>query len=686
MKIKLLYKFIFILLFISILPLAVVGIKMTDLNKSALEEATLHNHIATAGFLARNIDNFISSLREKLVFLITSQSLESLDFDGKQALVQALLSSTESFITVSMVNSEGEEFLKTYHPDYAAEAQIKDLSGTDIFVSAKKGPSVSSVYTEGAEPRMDIMYPLAGDYIFITITMQSLWEDIKKADIGKEAKAFLVDGDGIVLAHPDHEKEGRRYDIPPVKEVLRRAGTGSMEYELDSQIMVGAYSPVESMGWGIVTQQPYEYAYESAIMIKKSAYRLMVLMLFVVVILSHFLARGLSRPVFEIIKGAKAVASGDFTQTVGVNTKDELQLLADTFNNMVRALKKYEELQVDKIIAERTKTDSIVYSIDNGIILTDFSGHLMLINDRARELLGISADTGDEKAVADYVTDERLRQSMSEFCDCEVDLSTEGSRKVVRITTEEVKTTDGKELGKMRIISDITLQKEIEELKDRFMHSVTHDLKNPLLAIMGMSQLLERLRTDELSDAEKKYYSIIKEEGDRLMGMISDILNLAKLESGKLELDKTDFPIDEVIDKIVEAHTPQAQNSGITLSLEVKTSPIIINADKSLIERVILNLLTNAIKFTPRNGSIIIKGAVSEEGVRVSVKDTGKGIPKSMTEQVFNRFQQVEKGARHGAGIGLNIVKEVIEAHGGSIWVESELGKGSEFVFIVPAK
>ncbi|MFH1416636.1 MAG: ATP-binding protein [Elusimicrobiota bacterium] len=681
---KLLYKFILVMVFIAVIPMSFVGMKMININKFALEESIRHNHITTAKFLARGIDDFVAALREKLLFLISSQSVNALDFKGKQALIQALLSSTDYFIAVSMVNNSGEEFVKTYHPDYLKEAEIKGIADTELFQKARSGPAVSGIYRKNSQPRMDIIYPLGTEFVYITITLDKIWQEIKSAEIGKEAIAFLVDKNGLLLAHPDPSKEGKKLNIPPVEAVLTRASLGSMEYDTADGRMIGAYSPVESMGWGVVTQQPYEYAYESAIEMKKNALKWVVLSVLFAVLIAYLFARGLSGPIMKLVKGAQLVAAGDFSNTIEVKTRDELNVLSKTFNNMVASLKKYNEMQIDKIIAERTKTESIIFSIDDGIVLTDFEGKIMLVNKRAEELLDMGKEPVEGASIFDYIEGEELQRVFSEISESEIDLSTGGERKIIRAITEDVRTAGGKEIGKMRVIRDITLQKEIEEIKERFLQSITHDLKNPLAAIIGMSDLLKRMRGEEIKEKEEKYFEVLKQEAERLMGMINDILSLAKLEAGKMEIVRTKFDVSQVITEIKYAFTAQAENSGIKIETVLQEQPMVINADKNLIKRVVINLLGNSLKYTSRGGAVTMKVEKEVSGVSIYIIDNGEGMPRDMCEKIFDRFQQIRGQSKGGTGIGLNVSKEIIEAHGGKIWAESELGKGSVFIFTLP--
>ncbi len=679
---KLLYKFILVITAVSVLPLAFLGVRMIEANRSALEENIQNTHIITAANLADRIDSFMESLTEKLLFLINSQSVEYLDYRGKQALVQSFLSSSKHFVAVSLVNRYGDEFIKTYHPDYSSEAVIENISETEVFRQAADGPAVGSVYRSEGEPRMDIVSPIGHEYIMIRVTLARIWEELLNIDIGRDAFAFLVDSSGRVLAHPDPSVEDSGLEIPPVEAVLARAGTGVMEFGDPERKTVSAYAPVASMGWGVVTSQPHRLAYSSVYRMRENAYRLIFSVFLVAVILSVLLARGLSRPVLSIIKGAEAVSSGDFSQEVRVKSRDELRDLAGTFNEMVRSLKRYDEMQIEKIISERAKTKAIVFSIDDGILLTDHEGRLMLINSRARELLDIREELPEGVFINDFIESQELKRVFNGFMDSEVSLSSGSTRKVLKVNSEDIKISSGKKLGRMRVIRDITLEKEIEEMKERFIQSVTHDLKNPLSAVKGISSVLEEMRGGNISEQEKKYFRVLQSETSRLMGMIDDILTLAKIESGNMKLENKKFDLRELLSEMREIFSVMAASEGIKIKLD-PGGPVKVKADRELIRRVLVNLIGNALRHTPENGRITLFTRPAGDRVETGVSDTGEGIPREMIERIFERFQRVEYSGK-GSGIGLHVSKEIIEAHGGDIWAESEPGRGAEFIFSLP--
>ncbi len=232
--------------------------------------------------------------------------------------------------------------------------------------------------------------------------------------------------------------------------------------------------------------------------------------------------------------------------------------------------------------------------------------------------------------------------------------------------------------------------KELDQLKDDFVSSVSHELRSPLSAISGYVELLMSKPLDQmLPEKRTKAFNIIQESTTRLTQFINDILDLAKLKSGRVEIRKGPFNLQSAADEILSLYAPIFDKKKIKPLTKIDASIPILQADEEKLRQVITNLLSNALKFTPENGTITIAGEQNADMVTVSVVDTGIGIAKDHVGLIFERFKQVpgtrdKIGGPKGTGLGLAIAKGIVEAHGGKIWVESELGKGSQFRFTLP--
>jgi len=231
--------------------------------------------------------------------------------------------------------------------------------------------------------------------------------------------------------------------------------------------------------------------------------------------------------------------------------------------------------------------------------------------------------------------------------------------------------------------------KELEGLKDSLTHMIVHDLNNPLNVVSGNIELLEMQLQDKCTDEQKAYLNKSLTAANELKSMISNLLDINKMEEGKLKLECVDFNLGDVVRETVDQMKVVAERDEKTLSSAVPDNLPLISADSDLIKRVIANLINNALKFTPPQGSVDVKVEYkdSEKSFYIYVKDTGSGIPKEYLGKVFDKFVQVKsKEAKSGRGLGLTFCKMTVETHGGKIRVESEVGKGSTFIFILPEK
>jgi len=699
LRIRLFHKFILIMIVLAILPLSIVGLRMININRVALQDSILELHTHLAQSLAEKIDDYVDNLRGKLSFIITSQKIAQMSWPEKREVLKSLLETSEDFVTISIVDSKGDEIVKVYNPNLEISPRLLNLREDKLFQRALKGNAeISSLYYMGDDPRLNVAYPMVGEQvIYIVVTLNKLWHRIYNTMIGKTGFAFLVDKEGKIIAHPQKKRAKDFEDaakLAIVQELLSGKTLGSKEFTDERGVeMVGAYAPVKRLGWGMIVQQAKDDAYISAIKMKQNAIVWIIVSIFGAALVGLLTARGLSQPILKLILGAEKVAAGDFTHKVKVKTHDELLTLADTFNFMTQKLKEYNDLQIDRIIAEKTKTEAVIYSIADGIVMTDFSGRIALMNRQAREMLRVSGEDVLGKNLMDYIGDERITQSLREIMEekektlvREIDLSQGPYKKFIKTGTNIVQTEKGKNLGVVTVLHDITLEKEIEKMKEDFIHSITHDLRSPMTSIRGFVEVLLDGSAGQINEEQREFLNIIDFSSQKLLGMINNILDVAKWETDRMKLILGDFNARETVERVVQIMEPQAAKSGTKLSVQGMESIPPIQADSELMERVIMNLVSNAIKFTPPEGRIDIIGQDFPDRIQISVADTGRGIPKEYLDKIFDKFQQVETEERTGSGLGLTIAKYGVESHLGKIWVESEMGKGSKFSFWLPKK
>jgi signal transduction histidine kinase len=222
--------------------------------------------------------------------------------------------------------------------------------------------------------------------------------------------------------------------------------------------------------------------------------------------------------------------------------------------------------------------------------------------------------------------------------------------------------------------------------KSEFLANMSHELRTPLNAIIGFSEALSQRMFGEINDKQAEYLSDILESGQHLLSLINDILDLSKIEAGRMELELTKFDLSTAIENTLILVRERAQRHGITLGRTVDDRLGSIHGDERKVKQVLLNLLSNALKFTPEGGQIDVRAEVREGMAEISVRDTGLGIAPEDQEAVFEEFRQVGTAAKkvEGTGLGLAISRKFIELHGGKIWVKSQVGAGSTFAFTLP--
>jgi signal transduction histidine kinase len=223
--------------------------------------------------------------------------------------------------------------------------------------------------------------------------------------------------------------------------------------------------------------------------------------------------------------------------------------------------------------------------------------------------------------------------------------------------------------------------------KSDFLATMSHELRTPLNAIIGFSEVLHEQMFGELNERQLAYVNDVLEAGRHLLSLINDVLDLAKIEAGRMELELSPVAIHEILESAVSMHSERASRGGIALALDTEPEEITITADERRVRQIVFNLVSNAVKFTPDGGRVDISALAEDGRVEIAVTDTGPGIRAEDHETIFEEFEQAAEGKQvDGTGLGLPLSRRLVELHGGRLWVESEPGKGSTFRFILPMR
>lgn len=406
------------------------------------------------------------------------------------------------------------------------------------------------------------------------------------------------------------------------------------------------------------------------------------------IFLSVRLARRYTAPLAEITRAARLIGQGRLASRVHVRTGDELEILGHTLNNLASGL----DEKISEIIAEKRKLELILENMDNAVILADRYGRVTDVNKQAAAAFGIGpAMLGQHniQAIGASALDKALRATVEEGVSRRIDLKTNfaGVKRVYQVFLAPTFGPDGKYGGVLCVFHDITALKEVEERQAEFVANASHELGTPLTAIKGFA---ETLLDGALNDPELrvKFVKIIQEEAERMHRLVSDLMQLARLTAADYRRQVVLAPtaVDEVAAAAINQLYPQWSAKGLSVRLEA-AGPVVARASADWLTQVLVNLLDNAVKFTPAGGSVVITCRREEGGAVIRVEDTGAGIPAADLPFIFDRFYRVDRARGResgGTGLGLAIVKFIVDMLGGTIAVDSKAGLGTTFTVTLP--
>ncbi|HZK75856.1 MAG TPA: ATP-binding protein, partial [Candidatus Kapabacteria bacterium] len=419
---------------------------------------------------------------------------------------------------------------------------------------------------------------------------------------------------------------------------------------------------------------------------------ILILCILVAVRLSNIIVA----PIVELTSKTKRITAGELNQLVIPRTNDEVGQLGEQFNAMAEKLGEFEELNLKKILEEKAISESIVQSMDDALLLIDRFGIVLSINRSAQDLFELTnaegrnaLDVARGKPALESLCVMALKGNWHDSNRSEiVEYDRHGER--VYLTRDIIPIQSGDSPGTVAfllVLRNVTQAHELERMRSDFVGMVSHELRTPLTAIRMSVDLLGEPTLGSLSEVQEQFVQAIREESERLLRIVNDLMDLAKIESGKFEVRFSEVPLDEFFQHLLLPFTAPAQEAEITLQTEHAPDVPEVRADPDRLKQVFVNLISNAMRYTPKGGTITV--GVSKSNVEPGfacffVRDTGAGIPAEFVSKVFQRFAIRSKDAKAGTGLGLAIAKEIVQAHGGTIEVKSDIGNGSEFSFTIP--
>ncbi len=541
----------------------------------------------------------------------------------------------------------------------------------------------------------------AGTMISSLSQYPSLFENKEEIQTNIEAwtknvqgEIFVVDDDLRIIASNNENVVGNSA-LEILDQTILIKGLGGQEAEVDS--LTSSNKPTKNIAFPIrhdtdVTGVLFLRAdltnvYETIDQSKLIFIKAMIIALVITVILGFLIARSITIPINDVTEKAERMSQGDFSQDVNIKADDEIGRLAEMFN-LLRARLSETLLQISN---EKSKLETILKYMADGLIAVDLQGQIMHANNAAMSMLKITDedingkdyDTIIENYSKNLTLDIMMENSEEEGSEETFDFG--GSIFAVRY--DRVKDENQKDTGIILIMQDITERQKLEKMQMDFVANVSHELKTPLTTIKSYTETLIDGAAYEPTTA-KNFLEIIDIEADRMNRLVKDLLQLSRLDYRQEKWFKKDGNLISLIKSVVTKVNITAKNKNQQLNcLFDENEKITVLIDKDRMEQVILNILSNSIKYTEDGGRIDIDAYKTEGNATVIIADNGMGIAENEIPRIFERFYRVDKArsrAMGGTGLGLSISKQIVEEHGGTIEIESKEGKGTKAIIRLP--
>jgi NtrC-family two-component system sensor histidine kinase KinB len=407
-------------------------------------------------------------------------------------------------------------------------------------------------------------------------------------------------------------------------------------------------------------------------------------------------AEKLVLPLRRFVEAAKKISAGEFSIQLSVETKDELGELAVEFNRMTSELRRYHVMNVDRIVAEKIKGEAILASIEDGLVVFDTDRKVTSINPAGCQILNVEFNEQGNLYCEQILPMNNICEIVKETLqtgsqpdipdDCRVfTLGNEDSTRHYLFTATAIGRRDNNVSGVVLLLKDITQLREVERLKSEFVMAASHELRTPLTSLgMGIDLLIEHA-VQFLPEREKELLYAAYDEVHRMKDMVHDLLDLSKIETGRIDLEFEKIPVATLFDHVRDIFKGQVSMKHINLTIDDTEFMPLVRADTNKIVWVLSNLISNALRYVEDGGHIRLSAERQGADINIAVHDDGVGIPQEWQTKIFQKFVRVNKQEGGRTGLGLAICKEIIRAHGGTIWVNSETGRGSSFTFTLPA-
>ncbi|MED3661636.1 cell wall metabolism sensor histidine kinase WalK [Ureibacillus sp. FSL K6-8385] len=571
-----------------------------------------------------------------------------------------------------------------------------------IYFSNKLEDSLKSSFQDSILQRMDlIQYSIREELTkerdeTAPTLEQSLNIALREFATGDINEIRVIDQRNRIIATSDSENQsiiGQRSNDDIVKkaissqtyqeEIALDADTNTRVWLIASPIFSTADPNSDVIG-AIYIESNIEKVYDTMNDINRIFAVGTAISLVITVILGILIARTITRPILDMRKQAQAMSRGNFSRKVRVYGDDEIGQLAITFNHLTNRLQEAQS----STEAERRKLASVLANMTDGVIATDRKGKIILINDPALSFLKVTREETLNRPIASVLGIEE-NYSFEDLIHMKepinLDFSTEEAPLILRANFSVIQKETGFVNGLITVLHDITEQEKIEMERREFVANVSHELRTPLTT---MRSYLEALADGAWKDENiaPHFINVVQTETERMIRLVNDLLDLSKMDAKDYQLNKEVVEFNSFFHRIIDRFE-MSKSQNVKFIRYIPETPYFVEIDTDKLTQVLDNIISNAIKYSPDGGNIRFGFTVQGNMLKVMISDDGMGIPKENLGKIFDRFYRVDKArsrAMGGTGLGLAIAKEMIKAHNGTIWAESEEGVGTTIFFTLP--
>ncbi|MFC1595121.1 ATP-binding protein, partial [Patescibacteria group bacterium] len=724
--------------------MAIIGFVMQIVSKQIIEKEVIAHLETTAQSMEKHIQTLLTGQKEKIEIAATHSelSLEEL---------QEILNINPEFYEIFVLDSEGIIITSTNGSNIGL-----DRSDDAYFINARNKAYIKPSYFSEETQRnaIAVATPHAGGVLVARIELEyfnNLVAD--RTGLGETGESLLAyrdeNGEPVFFTKrlfeegelEEHEKE---HIVLPIEEALAQKEDIFFEHDYRHISVIAATRYIEEVDMGLVVKIDQAEAFAGTFNILYIFLILVFCCLILYLVVSFWLANILTKPIISLHHGTEIIEKGNLDYKVGTKSKDEVGQLSRSFDKMTAAIKQarkdvdtkikkqtghiskqaiklemqqkavlniLEDVEDDKqkVTLERDKINAILHSIGDGVFVLDNWQKIIMYNRVAGEISGYSEQEAIGKKYSDilrfilekdnsvndkFIKDVFATGEVQEMQNHTLLITKDGKKVPVADSAAPLNDKDGNVIGCIVVFRDVTIERQIDKMKTEFVSVASHQLRTPLTAIKLFVEMLIKGEVGKLAGKQKSYMQDIQQSTERMIKLVNDLLNVSRLETGKLKVDPKSVQLEDFVQGIMDDVLPLVNKKKCKIALN-KPQQLLpsVPIDTTLLGQVIHNLLTNAIRYSVNKkcGIVVALGygkGRSKSDIIISVQDNGIGIPKKVQPRIFDKFFRADNATKfdpEGSGLGMYVAKMIMEVSGGKIWFESREGKGTTFYVAIPA-